>query len=421
MISLFKREIQSKVRRGRFLFRGFFVALLLIGIGTLAAPALIPQAHAAVPWDFSQKILQCGIPNPLGGAKTGAAADCTLCDLFKTIKNVIEVMLSLTGAIALLTIIIAGTVYITGPSLTGDAKKSTKTARNMITYSIVGFVLIGLSWGIINTITYVTGLSRDWFTVDCAAFAKVGDEGEVTPVPVPAASYYCDDANGGRCVPAPATLPAGTTTYANSTCTNAEGKAVCAGIVEGECTDKSLAEKYHEPYPIAGNPGTEDVAAPELKQLIDCIKQNVPEAVISAVGDSSSPQCNYSRGHKECEADGQCGHSENSCHYGGRDDGTAASQSGSQAVDYAATGALGQKIVDAAINQCKNFVKNPVAYDPNADVCAEKPGARCENGQKLVACSDSAADHVHISSIGCHNFAYYDNNKCAAQKKDAQD
>lgn len=383
--------------------RSQLIFALLIGIGlfvfsfALLSFTIAPtQTHAAVPWDFSEPILQCGIE----GKPT-----CVPCDIFKTIKNVVEIILTIAGSVAILIIIIAGTIYIVAPMSGADAKKRIQRAKQTMTYSIVGFSIIGLSWLILNTVTVLLGFSSDWFTIDCAKVNALIEE--PAPISTPARSYYCGP--GDLCVAAPASVEAGTTVYPTSNC---DGK--CAGVVESICDDpKALADKYHMNYELAtlASKNGKDLnsGSDELKELMTCIRGQIPniDDYISAVGDGTSPLCNFTRGHAECEADNDCGHAEDSCHFGGHDDGTTATQNGSLAIDLAIrpnNKTLAKQIVDIAsrcpqVNQA--FLENQTYADgrpkPKSPV-----RARCEPPYSgLTQECESGFHHIHISTKSC--------------------
>lgn len=69
------------------------------------------------------------------------------------IKNLITAALSLSGAVAVILIIISGIRFIIAR---GDTKQI-EGARKTLNYAILGLILILLSFLILNLIAYVTG------------------------------------------------------------------------------------------------------------------------------------------------------------------------------------------------------------------------------------------------------------------------
>lgn len=62
------------------------------------------------------------------------------------IQNLVNTLLYLLGAAAVIVIIIGGLTYTTA---NGDANR-TKQAKNIIFYAVVGLVLAIMAWGIVN-------------------------------------------------------------------------------------------------------------------------------------------------------------------------------------------------------------------------------------------------------------------------------
>lgn len=136
------------------------------------------------------------------------------------------------------------------------------------------------------------------------------------------------------------------------------------------CNDpQALAAQNNEPYPRK--------KSAELDTLISCIKGKLPGQDLGSVFtyENTNQLCNYTRGDTMC---GACQHAKNSCHYGGH-----AGTDGAMAVDFG-NEVIGDKIIDAALNQCG------------------AKAARCEddNGNP-VSCSAPSATHVHANSESC--------------------
>ncbi|MEK7559025.1 MAG: pilin [Patescibacteria group bacterium] len=69
-------------------------------------------------------------------------------------SNIVNWALILSGTTALFFVIISGTRYIRS----GGDQEKIKGARETLTYAIIGLVIILLSFGIINFISYVTNV-----------------------------------------------------------------------------------------------------------------------------------------------------------------------------------------------------------------------------------------------------------------------
>jgi len=104
---------------------------LMIGAVTVAPLA---TAYAA-PADSAQD----GV-NSIGGQDAGNT------DLGGLIRNIINILLYLIGAIAVIMIIIGGIRYTTS---NGDAS-NTKSAKDTILYAVVGLVVAILAFAIVN-------------------------------------------------------------------------------------------------------------------------------------------------------------------------------------------------------------------------------------------------------------------------------
>lgn len=112
---------------------GFFAAALLFGV---AAVALTPaQVHAGSPRDAVSE----GVVGAGGGAPNQGAIE-------NGIKNVVNVLLYLLGAIAVIMIVVGGIKYTTS---NGDSSGVT-SAKNTILYSVIGLVVALLAYAIVN-------------------------------------------------------------------------------------------------------------------------------------------------------------------------------------------------------------------------------------------------------------------------------
>lgn len=145
------------------------------------------------------------------------------------------------------------------------------------------------------------------------------------------------------------------------------------GGVNPLCNDSAaLAAKYHEPAVPTVDPNFQH-------DIVDCIKAKMGSANLGEIStfDKHVRLCNLTRGNPVCSA--TCSHAVNSCHYGG-----ASGSTGAMAVDYG-NELIGDAIIRAA-NQCG----------------ATGGRARCEDASgHAVACTNTSATHVHISSPSC--------------------
>lgn len=114
----------------------------IITIMAVLGLVAIPLAPASTTFanQASQQISQ-GVTS-VGGTGTGQQ------DLKDGIKTIVNVMLFILGAIAVIMIIIGGIRYATS---NGDAS-NTKAAKDTILYAVIGLVVAILSYAIVNFI-----------------------------------------------------------------------------------------------------------------------------------------------------------------------------------------------------------------------------------------------------------------------------
>jgi hypothetical protein len=111
------------------------LAVLVSGVGTLAAPALVQAA--------SPKNTVC--------TTLGSDASCNKkpdgdVDINSVITTAIKLMTAIVGIFSVIMIIFAGFKYVTSG---GDANK-TASAKNTIIYAIVGLVIVALAQAIVK-------------------------------------------------------------------------------------------------------------------------------------------------------------------------------------------------------------------------------------------------------------------------------
>jgi hypothetical protein len=111
---------------------------LLLGVITsvfvFGAITLTPMVALAAPADS----VQSGI-NAAGGDAGGA-------DLNQSIKNVVNILLYILGAIAVIMIIIGGIRYATANGESGNIK----SAKDTILYAVIGLIVAIMAYAIVN-------------------------------------------------------------------------------------------------------------------------------------------------------------------------------------------------------------------------------------------------------------------------------
>jgi len=106
-------------------------------LGVIAAPLVPATVNASTPADDISKGIQAA-----GGSSSQASGD----DFNKSLKRIVDVMLFLLGAIAVIMIIIGGIRYATS---NGDAS-GTKAAKDTILYAVIGLVVAIMAYAIVN-------------------------------------------------------------------------------------------------------------------------------------------------------------------------------------------------------------------------------------------------------------------------------
>lgn len=110
---------------------------------SLAAFALLPAAAPFVAADSCSQPTDC-IQQGVSGV--GGSSSANQDDLKNFIKTIVNVLLFILGAIAVIMIIIGGIRYTTS---NGDAGQ-VSSAKNTILYAVVGLVVAILAYAIVN-------------------------------------------------------------------------------------------------------------------------------------------------------------------------------------------------------------------------------------------------------------------------------
>ncbi len=115
------------------------VQTLIFSIAAIIGLVTLPLVPATVFAQSPVDSIQDGVTK-VGGTKTGQT------DLTDMIKTIVNIMLFILGAIAVIMIIIGGIRYTTS---NGDAS-NTKAAKDTILYAVVGLIVAILAYAIVN-------------------------------------------------------------------------------------------------------------------------------------------------------------------------------------------------------------------------------------------------------------------------------
>jgi hypothetical protein len=119
------------------------ITLTLIGVFNASMAIAAPDCSNPAGLSAKEQI-QCGACDAAGS--TTCDASTAPSSLTNTIKDVIDVISVIAGAIAVLMIIVGGLRYITSA---GNAEGA-KSARNTILYSVIGLIVIALAQIIVH-------------------------------------------------------------------------------------------------------------------------------------------------------------------------------------------------------------------------------------------------------------------------------
>ncbi len=150
-------------------------------------PSVDPRSSDVNPWEIERTKEQCedGLDNDCDGLIDGddpgcqAAAgarfvpcggpgqpDCTLCHLFVMAKAIIDwVLLYLIFPLGAVVIVGGGILLMTA----AGSQARVATAKQMITYAVIGIVVILIAWVIVNTILtfFGAGFLQNWSEINC--------------------------------------------------------------------------------------------------------------------------------------------------------------------------------------------------------------------------------------------------------------
>jgi hypothetical protein len=92
---------------------------------------------------------------------------CDLCSLFLMGQLIIEFMVKLAGAAAMIAIAIGGFLYV----FAAGSQSSIEKAKSMIKYTLLGFVIVFIAWAVVDSILmsagYIDPIGGDWYTMEC--------------------------------------------------------------------------------------------------------------------------------------------------------------------------------------------------------------------------------------------------------------
>ena len=120
-----------------YLASGLVALTMLIGLTTAVSVVAAPGVSAATP----KEEVKSGI-DAIGGDETGRGA----ASFTNLLESIINILLFIIGAIAVIMIIIGGIKYTTS---NGDQAQVT-SAKNTIMYAVVGLVVAIMAYSIVN-------------------------------------------------------------------------------------------------------------------------------------------------------------------------------------------------------------------------------------------------------------------------------
>ena len=112
-----------------------------------------------------------GVSGYCTGECQNGICHCTLCDGFAMIKGALDWLTAVSVSLAMLTVLVAGAMYMFGGANSGLVNK----AKDLLKNAVIGMGAIFFAWLIINTIMLFAGISSasrvwnpaGWFTIVC--------------------------------------------------------------------------------------------------------------------------------------------------------------------------------------------------------------------------------------------------------------
>jgi len=105
-----------------------------------------------------------------------AKGNCSRCDLLIIVKNVFQFLIQIAGALAVLSIIIAGIMYMLGGGALGvmttqAAATGVTKAKNALTAAIIGLLIVLFAWTMITWMMHFLGyeqaVGHAWWSIQC--------------------------------------------------------------------------------------------------------------------------------------------------------------------------------------------------------------------------------------------------------------
>jgi hypothetical protein len=126
-------------------------ALLVVPMMVLGFSVLAPAASAAcVPGQMS---IDCGADSAQGNGQPGSLFGDSTTGEEGLFKKIVNILLFIIGAIAVIMLIIGGIRYVTS----GGDQNHVTAAKNTILYAIIGIVVAVLAFAVVNFV--LTGLN----------------------------------------------------------------------------------------------------------------------------------------------------------------------------------------------------------------------------------------------------------------------
>lgn len=126
---------------------------LVVGLGVVATPVTVGAVNVFTPCSTSSGAVCAGKSDSVNGI----------------IKNVVNAILMLLGAVSVVMIIIGGFRY----TVSGGDSSGITSAKNTILYAVVGLVVAFLAYAIVNwVVVYLNGATAPTIQQQCASAGK---------------------------------------------------------------------------------------------------------------------------------------------------------------------------------------------------------------------------------------------------------
>ncbi|MCK4520833.1 hypothetical protein KAT95_03125 [Candidatus Parcubacteria bacterium] len=112
---------------------------------------------------------EVGFQDPYPETEINEACPCTLCHFFILFKNIIDfVLIRIVPAVAVLMLVIGGIMFFGAGANPANLEK----AKQIITNTIIGLIIIFTAWITINTFMMFIGVQewtglQTWWQIDC--------------------------------------------------------------------------------------------------------------------------------------------------------------------------------------------------------------------------------------------------------------